>query len=171
MKQLSLFRILSYVLVPVAALFGCMGFFFLLTALTNPAMLLIVFLFSSLTIYCFASLSFLSKGIDRGMQCKPSLRDWIRVNAYVSLFVGLMFFANSLSVFLMGPIALRAFVAQALETQTNLPAGVGPDLFIRIMQFVAGFMLCVSIILLVHIFINFRLMKIYRHVFGEPHNE
>ncbi len=168
MKQLSLFRILTFVLLPVAAIFGFMALLFLLAALSNPAALLFAFLFSCFVIYVFASLTFVSKGIDTAHPCKASLRDWIRVNAYVSVFLGVMFLLNSLSVFLIGPVALREFVAQMLESQPNVPATFTPDFFIRIMKIVSGFMLVVSLILLVHIFLNFRMMKIYRDIFQDP---
>ena len=166
MNLLSVFRILTFILLPIATIFGFMALLFLLTALANPAFLLIVFLFSCMVIYSFASLSFLSKGIETGRPCKPSLRDWIRVNAYVCIFIGVLFLMNSLSVFLMSQVSLRQIVVQMLETQPNIPATLNPDFFLRILKLVSGFMLFVSVILLAHIFINFKMLKRYNHIFS-----
>ena len=98
-KQLTVFRILTFILLPIASLFGVMDLMILPSALANPAILLIVFVLAAFVIYTFTSLRFLTKGIDIGRPCKPSLRDWIRVNAFASSFMGIMFLMNALSVF------------------------------------------------------------------------
>lgn len=168
MKQLTLFRILTFILIPLAALFGVIDFMMVATALANPAMLLPVFVLASFVIYTFTSLQFLTKGIDIGKPCKPSLRDWIRVNAFVSAFMGIMLLLNTLTIFFMNDSMLRQALSQILEKQVNVPPMLNIELFVKMMKLAAWFMLFISILLLGHIFLNFRLMKLYKHLFQEP---
>lgn len=167
MKPLTLFRILTFVLIPIGSLFGIMALMLLLSAMANPTLFLGVFLFACLMIYAFASLSFLTKGIDRGLPCRPSLRDWIRVNAFVCLFMCFMFLVNSIGVFTMNPANLKEMIAKMMEMQPNMPATVNPEFFYRMIRVAAGFMLMVGVVLSLHIFLNFRMLKQYRHLFGD----
>lgn len=166
MTQLTLFRILTFTLLPFAALFGFLGLLVLLSAFANPALLLPAFMFICFVLYTFSSLSFLSKGIDRGQPLKASLRDWIRVNSFVCMATGALFLINSLSIYLMGPLTLQTLVTTMMESQPNMPANVQPELLIRFLKIAAGLMMFVSMALLTHLFLNFRMMKHYRHLFG-----
>lgn len=163
---MTIFRVLSYILLPVGAFFGFMALLFLLSAIMNPALLLIVFLFFCMSVYTFASFSFLTKGIIAGRQCKASLKDWIKVNAYVCLFIAAMFLLNSVSILAMNPVTLRPTVEQMLEAQPNLPASFNTDFFLRLLKTVSYFMLFIGLVLLIHIFINFKLLKQYGHLFS-----
>ncbi|MES2331015.1 MAG: hypothetical protein V4539_15535 [Bacteroidota bacterium] len=166
MKQLTIFRILTFILLPIAAMFGFMDILFLLSALANPALLLIAFILGAFVIYTFVSLQFLLKGIDTGRQCKPSLRDWIRVNAFVSSFMGIMFLLNALSIFFTNDLTLREYVSQFMQAQPNIPSMLNLALFMTIMKGMAWFMFFLAIFLLVHIQLNFRLLKMYGHLFN-----
>jgi len=168
MKQLTIFRILTFILLPIAAMFGFMDFLFLFSALANPALLLMVFVLAAFVIYTFASLKFLTKHIDIERPCSTSLRDWIRVNAFVSMFMGMLFLLNAVSILFMGDISLRQFVNQFRESQPNIPAMLTTDLFLTIMKGVAYFMFFVSVILISHILINFKIMKTYGYLFEAP---
>lgn len=168
MKQLTIFRILTFILLPIAAMFGFLDVLLLVGALGNPAFLLIVFVLAAFVIYTFTSMQFLTKGIDTGRPLKQSLRDWIRVNAFVSSFMGIMFLMNALSMFFTNEVTLRQYLTQVLEAQVNVPPMLNIELFLRIMKLAAYFMFFLSIILLAHIFVNFRMMKQYRHLFQEP---
>ncbi len=166
MKSLTPYRILTFILVPVAVLFAFMDLFLLLSALGNPAMLLFVFMFGCFVIYTFSSLKFLSKGIDPGRPVKLSLRDWIRVNAFVSTFIGTMFLLNALTIFFSSDISLRQMLSQFIENQPNAPANLSPELFLTLMKFFAWFIFIVSVILLIHIRMTFKLLKQYKHLFS-----
>ena len=168
MKALTIFRILTFVLLPIAVLFGVIDFFMLLAALANPAMLFIVFVMSGFVIYTFASLRFLTKGIDVNKPCKPSLKDWIKVNGYVSIFLGVSFLMNALTVFFSSEASLRQILKQFLETQSNVPPMLTPELFIYMMKIAAYFLFFISVVLLSHIPVNFRMLKQYGYLFEEP---
>ena len=134
-------------------------------ALSNPPMLFPVFTLASFVIYTFVSLRFLTKSIDIEKPCKPTLRDWIRVNAFVSAFMGTMLFMNTLTIFFMSDAMLRQTLEQILEKQVNVPPMLTMTLFVKMMKMAAWFMLFISLILLSHIFLNFRLMKKYKYLF------
>lgn len=165
MNRLTLFRILTFALLPIAVMFGCMDILFLISALANPALLLMVFALAAFVIYTFASLRFLNRGIDPNKPCHPSLRDWIRVNAYVSLFLGALFFLNAISILGMSDASLKQFIEQFRETQPNIPAMLTPAFFLSVLKGMAWFMLVVGIVLLTHIFLNFRILKLYAYLF------
>lgn len=168
MKQLTIFRILTFILLPIAAMFGFMDVLFILSSFANPSLLLVAFILAGFVIYTFASLKFLSKSLDTGRPSPPSLRDWIRVNAFVSLFMGIMFLLNAVSVFFTSDITLRQYLSHFLETQPNVPTMLNLELFLTIMKMVAYFMLFLSVVLLVHIRLNFLLMKKYANLFEPP---
>ncbi len=167
MKPLTIFRILSFILIPIAAFFALLDIFMLINALVNPAFFLIVFMVACFVIYTFASLRFLTQHIDTGRPSKPSLKDWIKVNAYISLFIGTMILMNSISILASSDSSLRQIVGQMLETQPNVPALLTPEFFMKAMKIAAYFMLFMGIILVYHIFLNFRLLKQYAHLFGK----
>jgi hypothetical protein len=166
MKQISFYRILTYLLFPFVILFGFMALIMLMIALANPAALLPVFLLVCVVIYTFASYSFLNKGIAHGKPCRPSLKDLIKVNAYVSMVFGGWWLVQSVAA-LANPSALRESVSTALaEQKTALPQGITESMMLQGMKGVLYFLIIFCIALLIHISISFRLLKAYRHVFG-----
>jgi hypothetical protein len=82
--------------------------------------------------------------------------------------MGIMFFMNALTVFFFSDIQLHQYSSQFLEAQANVSPMLNLELFVKIMKLAAWFMLFISIILLVHIFLNFRLLKLYLYLFEEP---
>lgn len=72
-----------------------MSLFALLIALSNPALLLSLFVIVAVVIYSFSSFIFLVKGIDQQRVLKSGLQDLIKVNAYVAIiFVGMNIFQS-----------------------------------------------------------------------------
>jgi Na+/H+-translocating membrane pyrophosphatase len=74
----------------MAILFAMGVLLFLSTAFANPALLFPLFLIACIVIYSFASLNFLIKGIDGKKNLKKSSKDWIKVNAIVSIVFALL---------------------------------------------------------------------------------
>src|SRR3954453_10388601 len=133
--MLVVYRILTFILLPIAALMGFIDISLLLMALANPAALLPVFAIACIVIYIFTSLSFLTKGITDGRQCKPSLRDWIRVNAYVSIAFGGLGIIEYITLLKNKNIAAEV-IKQAMQQQ-NIPAGMTID---QLQQLLLSFM-------------------------------
>ena len=90
--NLKLYKILTYILLPIGYLFGLIDVLFFMSALANPATLIFVFVIACLVIYTLTSYKFYKQGILNEQILKAKLKDWIKVNAYVSLFLCSLFF-------------------------------------------------------------------------------
>lgn len=167
MQQLTIYRILSFILVPVALLLGFMDVLMLFVSLVgNPTMLIIVFAIACWVIYVFTSLRFLLHGIANERICKNSLKDWIKVNAYGTLFIAGMFFINSSAVFFLNDLNLRQVLSEMMDQQPELSGKLTLDFFIQLFKIIAGIMFCISLITIVHVMMTFRLLKKYAHLFS-----
>lgn len=165
MKSIVLYRIFSYFLIAIAALLGIASLFALLVALSNPALLISVFVIVAVVIYSFSSFFFMLNGIDGKQQLKPKMKDLINVNAYVALVFVMMNLFQSVSV-ISNPGILNDAMKQVAEFQnakSPLPAG----LILNVMKGVIWFLLFYALILGAHISMTFRLLKQYAHLFGE----
>ena len=169
MKSLVLYRILSYFLIITAALLGFVCLFAILIALSNPALLLSVFVIVAVVIYSFASFIFLVKGIDGSRQLKSKLKDFIKVNAYVALVFMVMNIVQSFSI-ISNPVILNDAISQVTALQ-NGKSPLSAALMLKMMKAVVWFMLFYSVILGIHISITFRLLKQYVHLFADKNSE
>ena len=135
MKQLTIFRVLSFLLVPIAILFAIMDIFLFIMALSaNPALLLIAFAMACFVIYVFASLKFLMSNIDQQKSSSTSLKDWIKVNAYGSLFISVLFLMNSSAAFFISDINLRQIISEMMEQQPEISGKFSLDVFIKMFR-------------------------------------
>jgi hypothetical protein len=168
MKNLLVYyRIVSYVLIVIAGLLGLVDLFSLVVALSNPFLLLSVFILTGVIIYSFTSFSFLLKGIQGGRQCKPTLKDWIKVNAYVSVAFGLLVLVQNISFF-SNPANMTDVLKQVNDMQGKLKTpGVSTQAVIGTLKGVLYFMIVYALLLLSHVFITLRLVRDYGRVFGE----
>ncbi len=160
-----LIKFLSFLLLPVAALFGILCLLSLITALGNPTLLISVFLNACLVIYIIASFMFFTKGIDNNQPCKPVLRDWIRINGIISLvfylLVTFMFVAIK-----MQPSLLNDAMNQ-MEAQGGTPPGVSMEELKSATINAVTYFLILSIAIVVHAIITFHLLRVYKSLF-EP---
>ncbi len=128
-------------------------------------MLLPVFLVACIAIYIFSSFTFVLNGIIKGKVCKSSLKDWIKVNAFVSLFFSSLCVTNF--IYLRSkPELMKDFTKQILATQKNIP----PEAMAILPQLINGIlytMLGLGIILLVHISLSFTFIKTKSNLFKQ----
>ena len=168
MKGLALYNILSYILLPFAALFGLFSLVGLLVALANPAALLGVFIMAATVIYTVSSFIFLTKGIKQARPCKASLKDWIKVNAFVSIVFASLILFESIGVFVK-PELLKEGMEKTMSMQAmKLPPQMTLDMMLKMMKAIFAVMAFFSATLLVHVGITFRLLKAYHYVFDKP---
>jgi hypothetical protein len=168
-NKMVFYRILSYILIIIAAVLGIAALFALLIALSNPVLLLSVFMLVAVVIYSFSSFLFLVNGIDGNINQKPKLKDFIKVNAYVAIVFSFLNIFQSVTL-IMNPAVLNEAISQFSSMQSSkssLPAG----LMLKVMKAAVWFLLFYSIALAIHIQITFRLLKQYNHLFGNGHNE
>jgi hypothetical protein len=167
MKELSFYRVFTYILVPFASILGIMDLFMIPSALGSPSLLFSVFLLAAFCIYVFASLIFLVRHIDLNKHAKHSLKDWLKVNAYASVFLGVQFLVSAVSIFYMPEQDLSEYIDKFLGSQPNMPSTINTALFIKIMHGAAYFLFFFSFLLLVHVTMGFRLLKQYEYLFSE----
>jgi hypothetical protein len=164
--MLLIYKIFSFLLIPVSLLFGLMGIIIFFMAIsTNPAFLLMAFALICYTIYCITSLQFLIKVVMQKNTVRSSLKDWIKVNAYGTAFISVMFILSAFQSFSTNDIVLRQQLHQMLEAQPQLSAQISIDALFAMFKGVSTFLLIVGIISLSHMFIEFKLMKHYANSF------
>ena len=160
------YRLLTYALLPVAALLGLGALMFLMMALAQPALFLPVFTTAATVIYIVASLIFLQTAIVGNKACKKSLRDWIRVNAFVAIVVAAGSLMQGISL-LRDPAVVKAMEEQysAMAAQSGNDAPLPFDMAV-LMRAVAWFVIGFAVALITHILLGFRLLKQYAGYFA-----
>lgn len=145
------YRILTYLLIPFVSLVALSGLMMLPVALTNLALLLPLFIVVAMVIYYVNSFRFLHSGLLERCPLAVRLRDWIRVNAFVALFIPVQ--SAALLVLLTSNSPQLAEVLQAardMQTQQALPANVSIEKTMLTMLWsfaIAGLLMGVHILL------------------------
>lgn len=166
--KLTIYRVLSFLLLPMAILFSMGVLLFIRAAFANPAMFFPLFLIACIAIYTFAALNFLIRGIDAKKFLGRSSKDWLKVNAIVSTVFALLMISQCI-VFLLHPEMMQQIVAQAKQN-------AGSDLkmseasFENYLRISSYLFLVYAIVLLVHIVISFQYIKKYGHLFQNANN-
>ncbi|TRZ82686.1 MAG: hypothetical protein D4R91_03075 [Sediminibacterium sp.] len=163
--NLKLYTVLSYILIPIALFFAFLDIALLLSSLANASVLIMVFIIACLVIYTFASFKFLKAGIEKEIAQTAKLKDWIKVNAYVSFFLCSLFFINAISVLISSDIVLLKFIDEFLESQSSIPKELTSALMLSLLKGVSVFLLITGIVGLMHIRTSLRLLKQYAYLF------
>ncbi|ULQ56609.1 hypothetical protein KJS94_00130 [Flavihumibacter rivuli] len=166
MNNLTIYRILTYIIFLIGAFMAMLLLTFLMAALANPVLLLPTFMVACVVIYSYCSWRFLTRGIDAHMYCKTSLRDLTRVNGYGALAFASLTAIQCISL-IMNPALLNDILEQAMSMQKSSVEGM-EEMMTKFMGFLLKFMLVYSVLLLVHIFSTFRLLKIHADAFDLP---
>lgn len=164
-QNLKLYTILSYVLIPIAIFFGSLDILILFTSLANPSALIMVFIIACLVIYTFSSYKFLKAGLEREIVQPIKLKDWIKVNAYVSFFLCSLFFVNSISILISTNAVLLKFIDEFLQQQPNMPKEITNALVLSLLRGVSVFLLITGLVGIIHIRTTLRLVKQNGHLF------
>lgn len=167
MTNLTLYRILTFILLPFALLLGGIGFFMLLMALANPQLLLQVFMVAAFVIYTFASMRLLGRHIEPAKPAKTALRDWIRVNGVVTGVMALSSLLSFVSTVSMSPAELKATYDRMAELQPQMPTLMNANFYASMMKVAAYVSLVFGATTLTHIVMSFRLLKKYAHLFRQ----
>jgi len=137
----------------------------LFSSLANPSALIIVFILACLVIYTFASFKFLKAGIEKEVAQTVKLKDWIKVNAYVSFFLCSLFFINAISILISSDVLLLKFIDEFLQSQPGIPKELTSALMLSLLKGVSVFLLITGIVGLIHIRTSLRLLKQYEYLF------
>jgi len=168
MKNLVIYRVISYILLFIAAFLSVGLFSTLLSALANPLALLPLFLVACVIIYTYCSWRFLVRGLDKGIVSRPVLRDLIKVNGYITLVLAAICLFQIIMV-LLEPAMIPTIIEQAKAAQ---PPGnpMGEEMLAKAVQFTLRFLLAYSALLAIHTVLTLRLVKQNPQVFEEPAN-
>ncbi len=164
-QNLKLYTVLTYILIPIALFFGFLDVLILFSSLANPSALIMVFIIACLVIYTFSSYKFLKMGLERELVQTLKLKDWIKVNAYVSFFLCSLFFVNSISVLVSTNAVLLKFIDEFLLQQPNMPKEITNALVLSILKGVSVLLLITGVIGIIHIRTTLRLVKQNAHLF------
>lgn len=164
-KPSKLYIVLSYILLPIALFFGFMDSLLLISALANPGALILVFAMACIVIYSFTSFKFLKLGIEREQTQTTKLKDWIKVNAYVSLFMFSLIFLNAVSILISNDVTLIGFIDEFLAHQTGLPPEFNSQFVLKIMRTASYFLFVIGAVGILHIRMTLKLVKEYDYLF------
>jgi hypothetical protein len=166
MQQPSkLYLVLSYILLPIALFFGFMDSILLISALANPSVMILVFAMSCIVIYSFTSFKFLKLGIQREQILTSKLKDWIKVNAYVSLLMFCLIFLNAVSILLSNDVILIKFIDEFLAQQSGLPPEMNSQFVLKSLRVAAYFLFVIGAVGILHIRMTLKLVRDYDHLF------
>jgi len=161
--KLTIYRVLSFLLLPFALLFSISVLIFISAALANPAMLLPLFIVVCVSIYSFASLNFLIKGIDGRKYLGRSSKDWLKVNAIVSIVFSWLMISQCI-LFIIHPEMLRELAVQVKQTSGD-ELKISPEVFENYLLITSYFFLAYSIVLFTHTLLSFQFVRRYNFLF------
>lgn len=169
MQKHTFYRIINIIVLPLSAYLAINVLMSIIVSLTNPLLLLFEFIIACVPLYAFTSNYFYNKGIKKAQSCKPALKDWIKVNAYVSFIFALfmIFLCMMMWVVLNDQKMLKQVIDQLILTA---PSGVSETELVRYMKIMVAVCLPFFLLLIIHIIITFRLLKQYRHIFDYSAN-
>ncbi len=158
----SLYKILSFLLLPIGLLFGMITLMGIFMAFSNTAMLLTVFMAAATTLYIFLGFIFSQKGIMQKQPLSKRFKDWLKANSFVALvFAGLGLLQTT--TLLLKP----EMKASLMEQFASMPqtAAITEAQVESVMQTVIILMGLVFTMLLAHVILTFRLLKTHSHLF------
>lgn len=160
-----IYRILTYLFLPIAVLLSLSALSFFMMALAQPALLLPTFIIIAMIIYVYTSFSFVQKVIVQKQAVKASLRDWIRVNAFVTSAIALLNIAQSV-LLIFNPGQKEEMINQLAEVMAQTPGAPAYDLH-SLVTWVLIISTALSSLLMVHIVLGFALQKKYAAYFSK----
>jgi len=162
--EVVIYRFVSILLLPVAIMFGLSALAGLVSVIANPAAIIGVLFIGSIVYYIISSTVFLTRGIINGKACKPSLRSSIRITGIITAFFCiLMLYLHLASV--NEPQLIKVLAAEMIK-QPGLPANTTPDVLSQSIKALFTFFMIVSLVLLLHIIMSFRMLKQFHYLFN-----
>jgi hypothetical protein len=147
----------------MAILFSISVLLFIRAAFANPSMFIPLFLITCIAIYSFVSLNFLIRGIDGKKFLGRSSKDWLIVNAIVSIVYAL------LAIFQRFILAFHPELVDEFAKEAKQNAGAALKAsntqIIQSINAASYFLVVYGIILFIHIVISFQFIKKYRYLF------
>jgi hypothetical protein len=170
MQKHTFYRVINILVLPLSLFIGIQVVASLPFALSNPPLLLVAFILACIPLYAFTANYFYNKSIRKGEKCKPALKDWIKVNAIVSIiFSVFMLFASLIMLVALNDPKMISELQNQLAA--NTPTQVSPQELIKLLTIYCYVFLPFCILLMIHIIITFNLLSRYKHMFGYSTND
>jgi hypothetical protein len=136
-----------------------------ISALANPSALILVFAMACIVIYSFSSFKFLKLGIEREQILTTKLKDWIKVNAYVSLLMFCLIFLNAVFILLSNDAILISYLDDVLAQQYDKPPELNSLLLLKMLRIAAYFFFVIGAVGILHIRMTLKLVRDNDHLF------
>jgi len=169
--MIKLYKILTFLLQPIGYIILMMSVSTVMLGLGNPQLLLGGAVGICIFLYLFCGFRFLVKAVVGNQPVKAKLKDWIRVNSFVCLIQGVLMLFSVIAVLYLIPqkdfdkTFRMAYDMIAEQTQN---ANMGSyESFANSMRGMFRIFGVFEIVLLVHVFLSWRMLKGYREYFSE----
>ncbi len=165
LENIKLYKVLTIIFLPIAYLFAFIDVLFLMSALANPGALILVFALGCLVLYTILSNRFLKLGIEAEQPLSLKSRDWIKVNAMVSLVLCGLFFLDGISVLISSNQILYKYIDDFILQKPGIPKEATAEMLLSLIKAISVFLLITGAIGLVHITMTLRFIKKYGYLF------
>ena len=165
LNSMKLYKVLTYILLPIAYFFAFIDMLFLLSALANPGALIIVFGIACLVIYTLMSYKFYKQGVLREQPMSVKTKDWIKVNAIVTIILCSLFCLDGISVLGSSNATLLKYIEDFILQKPGIPAEATANMLLSLLKTVSAVLLVTGIVGLLHIRTTLRLVKQYDYLF------
>lgn len=166
MNNLTIYRTLTFILMPFGAYFALSLIEMLPIAIANPIALFIFFLMVCFPIYTVCSSIFLFKGITKKQLLKSSLKDWIKVNGYGTIAYAVLVFLGTLIILTANKSVLIPVLKQMLGIAPLNQSGFTIDSLFNTIKIGSAIFAVLSLLILAHLYFTFTFLKKYQHLFG-----
>lgn len=113
------YGLLYIILLPVALILGLGILLSLIQAFANPVLLLPLFILAGFVVYTIASFVFYQKAVRHQRACKSSLRDLIRINAFIIIIPSVLFILQGVTV-ASNPNSINEAIKQVKTMQASM---------------------------------------------------
>ena len=174
--KLVVYRLITFMLLPIAGINAFSLLRLISLATEHPLMLIAAFVNFAVISYTFTSFVFFTRGVQNGKIFKTSFKDWIKVNAFVSILYAGIILCGAI-IFLgfvvyLTPAQLQKTIIDALnkwQPGGEAATAGGPALVSQLkasFAFAGGY----SAVLLTHIIITLGLVKQHASLFSAVSN-
>lgn len=159
----TLYKILTYLLVPVGLLFALTTALLFAAAIQNPQLLLGLFMVACTAIYIFVSFYIVVGGINQDKPVGVVTKKWLIANGIVTgVYCGILFF--TCASLTMSTENMNEFVTM-FTNNFKRPEEISQDQMLGILKSSLIVAVVLSFLLLVHTLLSVRIVKQYQHLF------
>lgn len=163
--KLIIYRLISFILLPIAGINGFNIIRTLPAAVGSPLMLCSVFIASTLVIYTFASFTFFIRGVQNGKMLQPYIKDLVKVNAWIDVVLAALITIAAISYFISPAIQKNVLDYFTKTLEATNPGGVNKEALVRLLRGVFIFGGFYGAALFFHIIVTLQLLKEYNGLF------